>query len=216
MGTISRLAEQKRRGNRVSVYLDGTFAFGCNKRVAERFGLKVGKELSPEDLESIARGEVRQECFDKAMDYLSRRMHGREELRRKLRRGEFPEETIEVTLTRLQELKYLDDAEFARQKLEQGQRKMMGQRRVMADLLRSGISGGVAREAVREHFQDDKAKENARLLIDKNMPRLLRLDRVTARRRLVGLLQRRGFAYEEIKDLVARYFTGEAEDQIAD
>ena len=58
-------------------------------------------------------GQVQQECFDKAMLYLSRRMHSRAELRRKLLKSEFADPVIEVTLQRLTDLNYIDDAEFA-------------------------------------------------------------------------------------------------------
>lgn len=205
MPTITRLQIQQRRPNRVSVFLDGEFSFGCNKRVAERFGLKVGMDVAQAEVDAILQGQVRQECFDKAMDYISRRMHAREELKRKLLRADFSEAMVEPTLKKLEDLKYIDDAEFARQKLGESQRKLMGQRRVMADLMRSGVKGAVAQEAVRAHLSKDQSKENARQLVEKTLPRLRRLDPVTAKRRLVGLLQRRGFEYDDIKPLVDQY-----------
>jgi regulatory protein len=145
------------------------------------------------------------------MAYLARRMHSRSELKRKLQKGEFPDAEIEQTLDRLTELHYLDDAEFARQKLAQTQRKLIGQRRAMQELLKSGVKGETARSAVREHFDRDESRENAQHLIDKNLPRLQRLEPLVAKRRLVGLLMRRGFEYEAVKPLVERAL-GSVED----
>jgi NAD(P)-dependent dehydrogenase (short-subunit alcohol dehydrogenase family) len=42
----------------------------------------------------------------------------------------------------------------------------------------------------------------ARALAAKQAPRLKRLDPIVARRRLIGMLQRRGFDYDEIKPVV--------------
>ncbi len=204
MPIITAIKVQQRKATRVSVFLDRAFAFGLHQKVAGRFGLKPGMELSQRDVEAIQQGQVQQECFDKAMLYLSRRMHSGSELRRKLLKSEFAEAVIEVTLQRLTDLNYINDAEFARQKLEHAQRKLIGQRRALVDLMKSGVKGEVARDAVREHFNQDEAKDNAQRLIEKSLPRLQRLDPVTAKRRLIGLLQRRGFDYDTIKPMVER------------
>lgn len=209
MPIITAIKVQQRRATRVSVFLDRAFAFGLHEKVAGRFGLKVGMELSARDVEAIQQGQAEQECFDKAMLYLSRRMHSRSELRRKLLKAKFTEPVIEPTLGRLADLNYINDAEFARQKLQQSQRKLIGQRRALVDLMKSGVKGEVARDAVREHFDQDEAKDNAQKLIEKSLPRLQRLDPLTAKRRLIGLLQRRGFDYDTIKPMVERALGGE-------
>lgn len=201
---ISAIKAQKRRANRVNVSLDGRFAFGLAAKVAERFGLKVGMELTAADVERIMLGQVLQDCVDKALEYLSRRMHSRKELTQKLTRAEYAPATIEAALSKLEGLGYVNDEEYARQKLQQAQRRLVGERRAMAELLRSGVKGQTAREAVREHFSADEAKENAQKLIEKNLPRLQRLDAAVAKRRLIGLLQRRGFDYETARPMVER------------
>lgn len=210
--TITAIKPQKNRPTRVSVFLDGRFAFGLHAKVAERFALKVGMDLSQPAVDAILRGQVQQDCLDKAISFLSRRMHSRKELRQKLLRSQFTPETIETALSRLQNLGYVNDEEFARQKLQQSQRKLIGERRAMAELMRSGVKGDVAREAVDQHFNTDEARDNAQTLIEKNLPRLQRLDAVTAKRRLIGLLQRRGFDYETIKPLVETALGGQPEE----
>lgn len=199
---ITAIKQQQRKQNRVNVFLDGAFAFALHLKVAERLELKPGMDLSQAGIDAVLRAQAQQECTDKAISYLSRRMHSRNELRLKLLRAEHQPDVIEATLSRLQELGYVNDEEFARQKLGLAQRKLIGERRAIAELLRSGVKGEVARQAVRQHFSSDDAKDNAAQLIEKNLPRLQRLDPVTAKRRLIGLLQRRGFDYETIKPLV--------------
>ena len=77
MPLITKIIEQKRRPNRRNIYLDGSFAFGCNVNVVARFRLRVGLQLTDEQLNEIQRGEVRQECFDAAMKFLQQRLHSR-------------------------------------------------------------------------------------------------------------------------------------------
>ena len=89
-------------------------------------------------------GQVLQECTDKAISYLSRRMHSRKELSQKLLRAQFAAEVIELALSKLEKLGYVNDEEFARQKLQQAQRKLVGERRAVAELMRSGVKGEVA------------------------------------------------------------------------
>lgn len=211
MALITAIKPQQRRANRVNVFLDGRFAFGLAAKLAERFGLKVGLDLTPADVQRILQGQVLQDCIDKALSYLSRRMHSRKELARKLATAQFAPETIEAALARLQDLGYVNDEEFARQKLQQAQRKLVGERRAIAELLKSGVKGDTARHAARDHFSAADAQDNAAKLIDKNLPRLQRLDPLAAKRRLIALLQRRGFDYDTIRPLVDKAL-GPAED----
>src|SRR3954469_3898292 len=98
MPLITRISEQKRRPNRRNVYLDGSFAFGCNLNVVAKFRLREGMALSPLQVEQIQLGEVKQECFDKAMSYVGSRMHSRAELGKKLARREYGPAVIEAVL----------------------------------------------------------------------------------------------------------------------
>src|SRR5688500_15682683 len=197
MPVITRIVEQKRRANRRSIYLDGAFAFGVNLNVVAKFKLKEGMTLTPDQVRAIEQGEVRQDCFDTAMDYLSRRLHSRKELRTKLARKEFGEAVVDSVLADLERLGYLNDEQFAKTKaLSAAQHRHHGKRRAMVELLKTGISGDVARKALDDVYDKTDSLATARELAQKQAARLSRLDPMTARRRLVGMLQRRGFEYD--------------------
>jgi regulatory protein len=82
MPVVTQISEQKRRPNRRNVHLDGAFAFGCNLNVVAKFRLREGMTLSEEQVRQIQLGEVKQECFDRALEYLGSRLHSRSELRK--------------------------------------------------------------------------------------------------------------------------------------
>jgi regulatory protein len=203
MPTITKISEQKRRENRRNVYLDGMFAFGCNLNVVAKFRLREGLTLSEEEVLAIQRGEVKQECFDAAMRFLESRLHSTAEMRRKLMRREWGETAIDETLADLTRLGYLNDDTFAKAKaLSAAERKHHGQRRAMMELMKAGVKSDVARRALGEVYSTVDSTAVARELAMKQAPRLRKLDPLVARRRLVGMLQRRGFDYDAIRPLL--------------
>src|ERR1019366_5900155 len=110
-------------------------------------------ELSPDEVEQIQQGEIRQECFDGASRYLVSRLHGRMELKRKLSRKEMGPAIIEGVLDDLQRLGYLDDAKFAVAKAASAAKhKHHGPRRAIQELMRAGVKSDLAKKATAEVY----------------------------------------------------------------
>lgn len=148
-------------------------------------------------------GSRRQKCIDSALKLLGMRLHSRSELARKLARKEFDRETIDDALAELQRVGYVDDRRFAVAKAQSlMEHKKHGRRRAFAELIRAGVSREVADQALNEVYGLTESVDIARQLALKQAPRLRKLDPVVARRRLVGMLQRRGFSYDAIKPLL--------------
>ena len=212
MPLVTQISEQKRRPNRRNVYLDGSFAFGCNINVVAKFRLREGMALTDEQVTQIQHGEVRQECFDKAMEAIGSRLHSRSELHRKLMRREYGEPVVEAVLDDLVRLGYVDDERFAKTKaLSAAQYKHHGRRRAFQELRKAGVTNEVADKALADVYSEHDSTAVARQLAEKQAPRLKRLDPAVARRRLVGMLQRRGFDYESIKPVVDQVLGREAD-----
>jgi regulatory protein len=203
MPLITRISEQKRRPNRRNIYLDGSFAFGCNVNVVAKFRLREGMTLTPEQVRQIELGEVKQECFDRAMAALGSRLHSRAELYKKLMRREYGDTVVNTVLDDLARLGYINDEQFARTKaLSAAQYKHHGRRRAFVELRRAGVTNEVAERALDDVYAGRDNTAEARELARKQLPRLKRLDAQVARRRLVGMLQRRGFDYEDIRPVI--------------
>ena len=203
MPVVSKISEQKRRPNQRTVFLDGAFAFGCHLNVVAKFRLREGMTLSDDQVRQIKLGEVKQECFDVAMHALSSRLHSRLELRKKLMRREYGDAVVDAVLADLSRLGYLDDDRFARTRaLSAAQHKHHGRRRVFLGLIKSGVKGDVADRALDDVYAGQDNAAVARQLAEKQAPRLRKLEPAVARRRLVGMLQRRGFDYDAIKPVV--------------
>jgi regulatory protein len=203
MPFITQISATKRRPHWRRIYLDDDFAFACHLNVVARFRLRVGMPLSDDQVVRIQHAQVRQECFDRAMQYLKLRLHSRAELMRKLARRQFDEALIDQVLDQLTQLGYVNDAEFARTRARSAAaRKHHGRQRTQLELLKTGVDCDVADRALDEIYASSDCNAAARMLAEKQIPRLSKLAPVVARRRLLGMMQRRGFALETAAPIV--------------
>jgi len=154
-------------------------------------------------------GDQRQKCFDFAARLLARRAHSRFQLSQKLRRHRFDNQTIEGVLADLERMGYVNDLQFAQSKAESDlNRRKQGKQRTMLDLVRAGVSGAVAEQAVGQVYQGTDQRAVAVDLAMKHKARLIKLEPQVARRRLMGLLHRRGFDSDAIRHAIEQVLGG--------
>jgi SOS response regulatory protein OraA/RecX len=104
-----------------------------------------------------------------------------------------PEEAASAVLDRFTEVGLIDDAAFAAAWVSSRQSGRGLARRALASELRAkGVDGEVAAAAVAEVDPQDEW-DSARRLVERKLPSMSRLDRVTAERRLIGMLARKGY-----------------------
>jgi regulatory protein len=200
---ITKISEQKRRPSRRNIHLDGRLAFACNLSVVAKFKLREGMKLSEQQVHDIQQGEVKQDAMDHALKLLERRLHSARELKRKLTTREYGLSIVEEVIVDLTRLGYIDDERFAKTKaLSAAEHKQHGKRRALVELIKSGVKGEVARRALDDVYDSRDTLALARKLAEKQAPRLKHLNPQAARRRLVGMLQRRGFDYDDIQDII--------------
>ena len=206
MPVITKIAEQKRRKTRRNIYLDGQFAFGCHLNVVARFRLREGMTVDATKLTEIEQGEVKQECLDHALKLLSSRLHSTAEIRRKLARREYGPAIVDAVVSDLTRMNYLNDSQFARAKAQMAAKyKKHGKRRAKVELIKAGVKGDVADGALKDVYDQTDTFAVARELARKQAPRLRKLEGQIARRRLAGMLQRRGFDYDDIKPVLDEF-----------
>jgi regulatory protein len=148
-------------------------------------------------------------CLDAALKILKGRLHSAAELRRKLSVRKWDKQIIDATIDQLIALGYLNDQRFAMVKTSSAaKRRQHGPKRAMAELLKSGVQRDVAERAVEDVYAGADNLSVARDLARKHADRLKKLDPLTARRRLAGMLQRRGFDYDTIKPVIDEILRG--------
>ena len=195
--TALRLQEKNRR--RVSVYLNGEYAFGLQATIAAP--LRVGQILSPEEIGQLRERDSAEVAFDRALNFLSYRSRSRAEIEGYLERHKVVPEIIPLVVDRLTEAGLLDDKDFARYWVENREAfRPRGKRLLRSELRGKGVADAIIDQAIEGIDESEGAYRAARA----RAPRLSQLDYQTFRRRLSGFLQRRGFDYGTVKESVTR------------
>ena len=99
MRKITGIEAQKKRSNRVNIYLDGDFAFGLERITAA--WLRVGQELDEKKIEQLQVEDARERALQQALLFLSYRARSESEIRQNLVKHEIPESVIDLTLEKL-------------------------------------------------------------------------------------------------------------------
>lgn len=196
-GTITELRVQKKRQNRVSVYLDGQYAFSVKAIVAAR--LRVGQDLTDNDIASLKERNAFEEAYHSALNFLSYRPRSTAEVKWNLQDKEIPDVIIQAVIERLTRAGLLDDSNFAEYWVEQREQFKPRSARMLRYELKQK---GVASHHIDAALQDLDETESARRLAAKRVHRYTHLAREEFWRKMVGYLQRRGFHYQIIKPIV--------------
>lgn len=194
--TITALETQTHDSNRVSVFLDGDFAFGLHQDVVVKHRLQVGDQLSPEKRQEIEQDEQYVQAKQRALDYLAHKPRTEEEVRRTLRQDDLPPPVIEDVVAQLYELNYLDDEAYARDYARNRfSSKQYGPDRIERELVKRGIDRHIAEETVADLFADRDVTAAAREHAEKRWARLADEDDPRRRKqKLYRYLRRRGFS----------------------
>ncbi len=154
---ITNIEPQKKHKNRSSVYIDGSFAFGLSDFEVLRFHLKIGKNVTEEELLQIRNEVLVQDAKQYALRLLDRHTYTEKAMERKLiERGSDPE-TIQAVLLFLKEYQYINDEQYARQYVETALRTgKSGERKIRYDLSEKGIS----RDVIEKIFSEQEDAES--------------------------------------------------------
>jgi len=206
---ITDLVRQKKRSNRLSVFLDGAFAFGLDEETVFKYGLKIGLELDEDRVAQVLGDEQRKKAKDAAFHYLSYRPRTVKEVRDKLREKGYEEELIEETIALLERLGLLDDRDFAaRWVAERLRLKPRGRRVLFAELRQKGISREMAEEVLSEAFGDIDERALAADLLRKRAARYQNVEPRQAFRRMSDFLVRKGFGFEVAREVAQEMTPG--------
>jgi regulatory protein len=217
---VTKIQPQVARKDRYSVYIDGTYRFSLHEYQLAGSGLRLGKELTPEDVENFANESQFGKAYERALNYIMIRPRSEKEIHDYLvRTFLYPKpksyvdkngvrrvkkiqvDTALVTnmitrvMTRLHEKGYIDDLAFARAWVDSRQQlKKSSVRKVTQELRAKGVKDNIIVTVMQNSEVDDRA--NLRALIAKKQ----RLSRYQDTVKLTQYLLRQGFSYDDIKE----------------
>lgn len=173
----------------MQVTLSDGSSFFIRTEILFELSLNVGQQLDEAYVELIREEDAYLQCWDKALDLLSRREHASAELRLKLQQRRFPSHHIDKALNRLLVLGFLDDHRFAERWIEvRIRRKAEGRSKLKAALLGKGVGREIAEEVLNETF----SKEQEQKALERALEKIARSEGDT--KKIVAKMMRKGFS----------------------
>lgn len=195
--TITALEVQKNNTERVSVFLDGEFAFGLP--LLDAANLRQGQVLSDDEITVLREIDAVARALDHAVRLLARRPYSTVEIRRNLTSKQIASPVIDEVIARLERLGYVDDQAFAEYWVENRERfRPRGLRALRYELRQKGIPDRIIDAVVQDVDADDSAYHAAR----KRISRYRHKSRQEFRDKLGAFLVRRGFDYDVVRDVI--------------
>lgn len=162
----------------------------------------VGQEVDTDALREWLLPRQYPMALNDAVALLAQRAQASGEIRQKLQRKLYMEDTIEMVLYKLEKERLLDDEAFARDWAASRARSQVGRSRILRELRMKGIPQQMAENAL-EEVDEEESDEAAVTLARKLLKRYSReADERKAMQKLLMAMARRGYGYEESKQAV--------------
>lgn len=176
------------------------------------------------DSDAAPRGQMR-DPYGAARTIVLRQLtsapKSRHQLAVKLADKDIPQDVAEAVLDRFEEVRLVDDAEFARMWVDSRSRsKSLARGALKRELAEKGISGELAAEAL-EQVSDEDELEAARALARRKLQSSVNLTDRAARdkqaKRLVSMLARKGYppsvGYRVVNEIIGDVLEAHPEDE---
>jgi len=211
--TITDIRQGVKNPNRVNIFVNGKYEFSLDISQVVDFKLKVGLEISEEDLAEYKKASEFGKLYQRALEWVLVRPRSEKELndylvkklrtsssdtlkavRPSLRSSEDVSELLKTILERLIAKGYVDDRKFAEYYVENRfVKKGISRKRLKMELIKKGINKDIIDEVLDVRNDEEEAlkiiaKKRARYDDDK----------------LIQYLCRQGFSYQLAQSLVTR------------
>lgn len=205
MGIITKIESQKKRDDRVNIYIDEKFFMAIYKELVFTFNLKKGQEIDPNNLKGILDDEMYMKAKNKALSILSKASQSEKQIRQKLAK-DYEEDTIERVIEFLQKYKFVDDEDLASRIVNTNVNlNKYGKNKIKQNLYNKGIDKSIIETAI-DDIDTDKEFENALYLGKKRYERLKNEDPRKAYQKIGNHLAYKGFNYDIIKKVLNKLF----------
>lgn len=201
-GAITSIQVQKNNKERYSIFVDGEFLLGVAEQTLLEYNLRKGVKITSAFFRKLQRKEGRFKVKSYMMKRLGRRDHARRELFNKAIRKDYPEDVINSVLDELEEKGYLNETQFAEKfAADKGKYSKWGPAKIMAHLLKKGISKPLAERSIKKAFEDVDLEETFFNLVLKRKRRFLREeDPYKRKKKVLNHLARKGYRASDIYD----------------
>lgn len=188
MGKITDITAQKRNKSRVSVFIDGEFVCGLDAVTAVSSRIKIGDDITAEELKKLVSESEKNSAFERAVGYLSIAPRAKKEIRKYLLDKGYDLDVVIATVDKLDAYRYVDDYAYAQSYIKSKSKKY-GKFRIASELRQKGIDAETISELLDDHAEDGAAEVARKYLKSHKTADIQKLKR---------FLASRGFSWEAI------------------
>ena len=211
MAVITKIEAQKRKEDRVNIYVDEKFFMAIYKELVFTFNLKKGDNIDEEYLNKILKDEMFLKGKNKALNILSKASQSEKKIREKLNE-DFEEDTIDDVIDFLKKYNFINDGELASKIVNTNiNLNKYGKNKIKQNLYNKGIEKSAIDEAISE-IDYDAEFENALYLAQKRYDRVKNEDPKKAYAKIANHLAYKGFNYDIIKSVLNKIFKNNYND----
>ncbi|MDO5345458.1 MAG: regulatory protein RecX [Lachnospiraceae bacterium] len=183
-------------GRKYRVYLNDAPAFLLYSGEVSQYRLRENQELDEHTEKEIYSAVLPKRAKLRCMNLLKTMDKTEEQLRQKLRQGEYPEPVIEEALEYVKRYHYVDDFRYARNYID-SRKDTKSRQQICCDLAGRGVAAEVIRQAWEETETVDEAALILRWAEKKHFDPACADPKET--QRFYQFLLRKGFSYPDIK-----------------
>lgn len=200
MPVITSIKPQKNK-KRVNIYLDGKFGFGLDLENFVKSSLKVGKDLSDEEIIKITKKGEYQKALDRLLLFTSLRPRSEKEVNDWMQRKKIGDDVKRALVEKVRKLDLLDDKKFAKWWVEQ---RLAFKNKSLKDLNYELLNKGIDKEIIKKILSEAGIDEEriALKLLEKKGYRWNGLRKLDRKRKISEFLARKGFRWSVIKKVV--------------
>lgn len=203
MDKITKIEQQKRNPKRCNIYINDIFAFGLDAEIIYTHSLRVGLEITPDFINEILKREDQIKANNYATNLISKYTKTEKELRNKMKEKGYEEDIINETVRLLVKYGYINDENYAKVYISDKHNfSKEGKNKIKLNLIRKGIDKDIIEKYLEENIDNDLEYKNALEIAIKKHNSIKNLDLNTKKRRLISLLQRKGFSFEIISKIL--------------
>ncbi len=189
---------------RARIFLDMEFAFVLYKGELRKYGLKEGEEIGNEEYSWIVGELLPKRAKLRSMNLLKIRAYTERQLREKLQRGEYPEDSIEEAVAYVKSFGYIDDRQYAQDFIAYHMADRSG-RRMEQELMAKGIRRDIIQQAMENLAEEGETPDE--ISVAEKILRKKNYDPETAtikeKQKLSAFLYRKGFQMDTIRSVLA-------------
>lgn len=196
---VTDIRQGVKNPNRANVFVDGRYAFSLDVAQIVDLKIKVGLEISEEDLEEYRKASEFGKLYQRALEWVLVRPRSEKEvydyLYKKVYEKKIDKNYISIIIEKLKDKKYLDDAKFAEYYVENRfVKKGISRKRLKMELMKKGVTA----ETIDQVLDGRNDEEEILKIIAKKRAKY-------DDEKLTQYLCRQGFSYQLAQSLVASH-----------